>query len=156
MKNSELKIGDYCPLFSLPNQYGELINIHHFIGERNLVIYFYPKDDTPGCTKEACAFRDRYEEFKDLGCEVFGISSDSLEKHQKFATKHRLSFTLLSDSSNDVRKMFGVPANLFGLLPGRVTYIIDKKGMIRGIYNSQTDPIGHIEKALETVRLLDR
>jgi len=78
-----------------------------------------------------------------------------LVKHQKFAEKHRLSFTLLSDSSNEVRKLFGVPGNLFGLLPGRVTYIIDKKGIVRGIYNSQTDPIGHIDKALEIVKLLD-
>jgi peroxiredoxin Q/BCP len=155
MNKMALKIGDYCPLFSLPNQFGEQIHIQNFIGKRNLVIYFYPKDDTPGCTKEACTFRDRHEEFKDLGCEVTGISSDSPEKHQKFAEKHRLSFTLLSDSSNEVRKMFGVPTNLFGLLPGRVTYVIDKKGIIRGIYNSQTDPAGHIDKALEIVKRLD-
>lgn len=149
-----LQIGDTCPTFKLANQFGELIDSSDLIGTKNLVIYFYPKDDTPGCTKEACSFRDSYEEFKDLGCEVLGISSDSVEEHKKFAEKYRLSFNLLADTSKEVRKAFGVPGNLFGLIPGRVTYIIDLKGHIRGVYNSQTNPLGHIEQALQLVKNL--
>ena len=149
-----LQIGDNCPIFTLPNQHNQLINIHELIGQKNLVIYFYPKDETPGCTKEACTFRDSYEEFKDLGCEVIGISSDSVEDHLKFAEKHHLTFTLLADTKKDVRKAFGVPSNLFGLIPGRVTYIIDKTGCVRGIFNSQTNPLGHIKSALNILRKL--
>ena len=149
-----LQIGDKCPIFSLPNQQNEQINIQELIGQKNLVIYFYPKDETPGCTKEACSFRDSYEEFKDLGCEVIGISSDSVEDHLKFAKKYHLTFTLLADTQKEVRKAFGVPSNLFGLIPGRVTYIIDKKGCIRGIFNSQTNPLGHIKNALDILRTL--
>jgi peroxiredoxin Q/BCP len=149
-----LQIGDNCPSFKLANQFGEFIDSSNLIGTKNLVIYFYPKDDTPGCTKEACSFRDSYEEFKDLGCEVLGISSDSVEDHKKFAEKYRLSFNLLADTSKELRKAIGVPGNLFGLIPGRVTYIIDLKGKIRGVYNSQTNPLGHIEQALELVKKL--
>jgi peroxiredoxin Q/BCP len=115
-------------------------------------VYFYPKDNTPGCTKEACSFRDRYEDFKDLGCEVFGISSDDAKSHQTFSTQYNLPFSLLSDSDQKVRKAFEVPTNLFGLLPGRVTYIIDLKGKIQGIYNSQTQPVKHITQALDKVK----
>ncbi|MEN9997273.1 MAG: hypothetical protein RI922_263 [Bacteroidota bacterium] len=149
-----LQINDTCPAFKLPNQFGEIIDSEQLIGTKILVVYFYPKDDTPGCTKEACSFRDAYEEFKDLGCEVVGISSDSIADHKKFAEKHRLSFNLLADTAKEVRKAFGVPGNLFGLIPGRVTYIIDLNGKVRGIYNSQTNPLGHIEQALELVKTL--
>lgn len=149
-----LQINDTCPSFKLPNQFGEIIDSAQLIGTKILVVYFYPKDDTPGCTKEACSFRDAYEEFKDLGCEVVGISSDSVADHKKFAEKHRLSFNLLADTAKEVRKTFGVPGNLFGLIPGRVTYIIDLNGKVRGIYNSQTNPLGHIEQALELVKKL--
>jgi peroxiredoxin Q/BCP len=149
-----IKIGDNCPSFTLQDQDGKLCDINALIGEKNLIIYFYPKDDTPGCTKEACMFRDSYEEFKDLGCEVIGISSDSISSHKSFAQKHRLSFTLLADTSGKVRKQFGVPGNLFGLIPGRVTYIIDKQGVVRGIFNSLLDPAGHLKSAFETVKKL--
>lgn len=150
-----LKVGDKCPIFSLKDQNNQEINIQNFIGKKNLVIFFYPKDETQGCIKEVCSFRDSHEEFKDLACEVFGISSDSTSSHKKFAEKHHLSFTLLADTKKEVRKAFGVPGNLFGLIPGRVTYVIDKKGVIRGIYNSLTDPEGHIKNALEEVKKLD-
>lgn len=149
-----LQIGDNCPSFKLANQFGELIDSTSLIGSKTLVIYFYPKDDTPGCTKEACSFRDSYEEFKDLGCEVIGVSSDSIANHRKFAEKYGLSFNLLADTEKELRKAFGVPGNLFGLIPGRVTYIIDLQGKIRGVYNSQTDPLGHIEQALTLVKKL--
>ncbi len=147
-----LTIGDNCPDFELNNQFGERIKIKQLIGEKTLVIYFYPKDDTPGCTKEACSFRDAYEDFIALNCEVIGISSDSEKAHKKFADKHRLTFQLLSDANKYVRKLFGVPGNLFGLIPGRVTYIIDLEGKIKGVFNSQLDPLGHIAKAMEVVK----
>lgn len=150
-----LTIGDNCPAFSLNNQAGDLISIADFIGKKILVIYFYPKDDTPGCTKEACSFRDAYEDFKSLGCEVIGISSDSIAAHKKFAEKHHLSFQLLADTDKHVRHLFGVPGNLFGLIPGRVTYIIDLEGKIKGVFNSQLDPLGHIAKAMQVVKQMN-
>jgi peroxiredoxin Q/BCP len=149
-----IKIGDNCPSFTLQDQDGKLCDINALIGEKNLIIYFYPNDDTPVCTKVACMLRDIYVEFKDLGCEVIGISSDSISSHKSFAQKHRLSFTLLADTSGKVRKQFGVPGNLFGLIPGRVTYIIDKQGVVRGIFNSLLDPAGHLKSAFETVKKL--
>jgi peroxiredoxin Q/BCP len=149
-----IQTGDKCPSFKLQDQHGEWLDINQLIGNKNLIIYFYPKDDTPGCTKEACLFRDSYEEFKDLGCEVIGISSDDIDAHKKFAQKHRLSFVLLADNKGTVRKQFGVPGSLFGLIPGRVTYIIDKKGNIQGVFNSLLDPSGHLKNALETARKL--
>ena len=149
-----LKIGDKCPLFTLPDQHGNPFNIGDLLGKKLLVIYFYPKDDTPGCTKEACFFRDSYEDFKELGCEVIGISSDDQDSHKKFAEQYKLPFVLLSDHKSRVRKVFGVPANLFGLIPGRVTYIIDRNGIIRGVHNSLLDPKGHLEMAKTTVQQL--
>jgi peroxiredoxin Q/BCP len=152
--NKSLSVGDICPSFSLLDQHGETINSSDLIGTQLLVIYFYPKDDTPACTKEACSFRDSHADFADLGCKVIGISSDSVNAHLKFAEKHRLNFTLLADINSEVRKSFGVPRALFGILPGRVTYIIDLKGTVQGIFNSMTDPSGHITHALDTVRAL--
>jgi thioredoxin-dependent peroxiredoxin len=107
-----------------------VINISDFIGKKSLVLFFYPKDDTPGCTREACSFRDHYEAFLDAGAEVIGISGQSVESHKNFAQKHNLKYHLLSDEGNKVRKLFGVPTNLFGLLPGRVTYVADKTGKV--------------------------
>ncbi len=151
MNNKELQIGDKCPQFKLPNQYGEIVDSSAFIGKKISVIFFYPKDETPGCTKEACSFRDRNADFQALGCEVIGISSDSVASHRKFSVKHELNYSILADTKKQVRKAFGVPANLFGLIPGRVTYIVDKNGIIQGIYNSQTDPFGHTEHAYQKV-----
>ncbi len=149
-----IKIGDKCPDFQLPDATGKIFKISELINKKKLIIYFYPKDDTPGCTLEACSFRDRYEDFKDFDCEVIGISSDNEQKHAAFATRHQLPFILLADKDKTVRKLFGVPGNLFGLIPGRVTYIIGVDGIVKGIYNSQTNPLGHIEKALDLVRTM--
>jgi peroxiredoxin Q/BCP len=149
------RIGDPCPKFKLFDQDGELINIEDCIGTKNCVIYFYPKDDTAGCTKEACTFQSNLHSFDELNCEVFGISTDSVASHKKFANKYQLKFKLLSDPNKVVRNAFGVPGNLFGLIPGRVTYIIDKNGVIRGIYNSQTDPVGHINKSIQALKTLE-
>ena len=154
MSTKPLSVGDICPSFSLLDQHGQVTHSADLIGSQLLVIYFYPKDDTPACTKEACSFRDSHAEFSDLGCKVIGISSDSVSAHLKFAEKHRLNFTLLADVTGEVRKSFGVPRALFGILPGRVTYIIDLQGTVQGIFNSMTDPMGHIAHALETIKSL--
>jgi len=131
-----------------------LFDINSVLGKKNLVIYFYPKDDSPGCTKEACSFRDQFEVFKEADAVIIGISGQSVESHKEFAEKHRLSFTLLSDVGNKVRKLFGVPTNLMGLLPGRVTYIADKKGKVIFIFNSQTKATEHVDEALRILKEL--
>jgi peroxiredoxin Q/BCP len=146
-----IKVGDRVPNFSLPSQTGTTVNVSDLIGKKSLVIYFYPKDDTPGCTAESCAFRDSYEVFTDAGAEVIGISADSPQSHQQFAQKYNLPFTLLSDSDNRVRKLFGVPATLF-VLPGRVTYIIDKEGIVRHIFDSMLDFKAHVTESLNTIK----
>ena len=150
---TSVKVGEKAPDFSLPSQSGETVKLSNFRGNKVVVLYFYPKDDTPGCTKESSAFRDSYEVFQENGAEVIGISSDSIDSHQKFANKYNLPFTLLSDTKNEVRKLFGVPSTLF-VLPGRVTYIIDKEGIVKHIFDSQLDFQGHVDEALKTVRSL--
>jgi len=149
-----IQIGDNCPAFSLPDSQGKQIHVNEYLGQKILVLFFYPKDDTPGCTKEACAFRDAYADFLDLGCEVFGISSDASQSHQAFQHKHQLPYPLLSDEQKKVRQLFGVPTSLFGLIPGRVTYVIGLDGKVAGIFNSQTNPVGHINEALKVARSL--
>lgn len=149
-----MKIGDACPIFELEDQHGTIFSISDYIGKDILVIFFYPKDDTPGCTKEVCSFRDSFQNFSELGCKVVGISSDSAKSHLQFANKHQLPYPLLSDSKKIVRKLFHVPSNLFGLIPGRVSYIVDKKGTIRGVFNALTDPYGHVLHALELAEIL--
>jgi peroxiredoxin Q/BCP len=151
--NSPVKVGDKAPDFTLPAGDGKNVSLSDFIGNKPVVVYFYPKDDTPGCTKESCAFRDSYEVFQEIGAEVIGISADSPDSHQKFASKYRLPFILLSDTDNKVRKLFGVPATLF-ILPGRVTYVIDKEGIVRHIFDSQLDFNAHVEEALKTLKSL--
>jgi peroxiredoxin Q/BCP len=155
MANSPVKIGDRAPDFSLQNQRGETVKLSDFQGQKCVVLYFYPKDDTPGCTAESCAFRDSYEVFTDAGAEVIGISGDSVDSHLRFASKYNLPFTLLSDKDNQVRKLFGVPATLF-ILPGRVTYVIDKEGIVRHIFDSQLDFKAHIDEALKTLKTLNQ
>ena len=149
---NKIKIGSSIPDFSLPDQNGNLFDINSVIGKKNLVIYFYPKDDSPGCTAEACSFRDQYEDFKDADAVVIGISGQSVESHKEFAEKHRLSFTLLSDKGNKIRKQFGVPSDLFGLLPGRVTYVADKNGKVIFIFNSQAKAKEHVDEALRILK----
>jgi len=149
--NKKLMIGDKAPLFTLPDQNGKLINISDFIGKTNLVVYFYPKDESYGCTKEACSFRDNYEDFKEAGAEVIGISSDDEASHKGFAANHKLPFILLSDKDKKVANLYGVSKTM-GVFPGRVTFIIDKQGIIRGIYSSQINYQKHVEEALEVLR----
>jgi len=150
-----VKVGDKAPDFTLPSQTGDDVTLSEFLGKKNVVLYFYPKDETPGCTREACSFRDSYEELTNLGAEVLGVSAQSVESHKSFATHHGLPFILLSDEGNKVRKLYGVPSSL-GLLPGRVTYIIDKKGIVRHIFNSQTQTQRHVEEAKNELKELEK
>lgn len=148
-----VKVGEIAPNFTLTSQTGESVSLKDFQGKKCVVLYFYPKDDTPGCTAEACAFRDRYEVFKEAGAEVIGISSDNTQAHQQFATKYNLPFILLSDTGNKVRQLYGVPATLW-VLPGRVTYIIDKDGVVRHIFDSMLEFQRHVEESLNTVKAI--
>jgi peroxiredoxin Q/BCP len=153
MANAPIKIGDRVPDFSLASQSGATVKLSDFLGKKCVVLYFYPKDDTPGCTAESCAFRDSYEVFSEAGAEVIGISGDSVDSHVRFAAKYNLPFTLLSDENNQVRKLFGVPATMF-ILPGRVTYVIDQEGIVRHIFDSMLDFKAHVDEALKTVKSL--
>jgi thioredoxin-dependent peroxiredoxin len=145
---NEIKTGSTIPSFTLPDQNGNLFDINSVLGKKNLVIYFYPKDDSPGCTAQACSFQDQFEVFKEADAVISGISGQSVESHKEFALKHRLTFTLLSDEGNKIRKQFGVPTNLLGLLPGRVTYVADKTGKVIYIFNSQIQATKHVDEAL--------
>lgn len=147
-----LKKGDKVPSFTLKDQDGKIFSIDTLIGKKPMVIFFYPKDFTPGCIKEVCSFRDQYEDFTDLGAEVIGISGDGESSHQKFAKKYRLPFTLLSDSAKKVRALFGVKGSLFGLLPGRVTYVIDKNGIVQLVFENQFGAEKHITEALAILK----
>ncbi len=149
------RVGDVAPDFTLPTQDGSPVTLKTLLGKGSVVLYFYPKDDTPGCTAEACSFRDAYEDFKDVGAEVVGISSDSAGAHRDFADKHRLPFTLVSDEGGKVRKLYGVPSTL-GLFPGRVTYVIDAGGVVRHVFNSQLNPTKPVGEALEVLRRTKR
>ena len=145
-----IKAGDKAPDFTLPSQSGEQVHLRDRLGQRVVVLYFYPKDETSGCTAEACAFRDNYENFSDAGADVIGISSDSVDKHAAFTDHHRLPFTLLSDTGGKVRKLYGVPSAL-GIIPGRVTYVIDRDGIVRHVFNSMTNISGHVQDTLAIV-----
>ena len=148
-----LEINQSAPDFSLPTTDGKSFQLSSLRG-RSVVLYFYPKDDTPGCTTQACGFRDQYEEFLALDAEVVGVSSDSVASHQKFATRHRLPFPLLADEDGAVRKLYEVPRALLGLLPGRVTFVIDQQGIIRYIFNSLSGAADHVANTKATLRKL--
>ena len=148
----KIGVGSMVPSFSLKDQFGKDFGINTVKGKKNLVIYFYPKDDSPGCTKEACSFRDQFEVFSDADALIIGISAQSVKSHLDFANKYRLNYTLLRDEGNMVRKLFDVPTNLFGLLPGRVTYIVNKAGKVVFIFNSQMQAEKHIEEAIRILK----
>jgi peroxiredoxin Q/BCP len=143
-----LQLGDKIPNFAAIDTNGNSFTSESIVGKMPFVIYFYPKDNTRVCTEQACSFRDQYEEFKSLGAEVIGVSSDSVKAHQKFTNQYKLPFILLSDADKKLRKLFGVPNDLLGLIPGRVTYVVNREGVIQLIFNSLSGKI-HIQKALE-------
>lgn len=143
-----------APPASFSGADGRTVLLSELLGRKTVVLYFYPKDDTPGCTAEACTFRDQYEEFKAAGAEVVGVSSDDALSHQAFKERHRLPFLLLSDPAGEAARSFGVK-KAFGLLPGRVTFVIDRNGMIRHRFDSQLRVHKHVAEALEIVRALE-
>ena len=148
-----LTVGSTMPEFSLKDQEGNVFNSADHLGEKPLVIFFYPKDFTPGCTAEACAFRDHYEDFTDAGALVIGISSDSQASHRNFANRHRLPFILLSDPDKEVRRKFRVKNRLLNLLPGRETFVVDKKGSIVMAFEGM-QASGHVPRALKALKKL--
>lgn len=151
-KMKKIEVGNKVPIFELNDQNSELFKLETVLGKKNLVIYFYPKDDSPGCTKEACSFRDQFEVFADADAVIIGISAQSEESHLEFAKKYNLNYTLLSDTGNKVRKLFGVPSSLFGLIPGRVTYIVNKEGKIVYLFNSQIQAEKGVDEALRILQ----
>ena len=146
-----LKVGDTIPYFELKDQQGELFKSNSVIGQKPAVVYFYPKDETPGCTAEACSFRDNYEDFKELGAEVIGISSDSTGSHKRFAQRHRLPFILLADTKKKVQRLFQLPKILFGLYTKRITFVVDASGTVVYVHDSIL-ATSHIKKALNALK----
>lgn len=145
-----LSVGHSIPKFELRDHDGKSVASDDLLGHGPFVIYFYPKDDTPGCTVEACTFRDQFEAFTDAGARVYGVSADSPESHAKFREKHRLPFTLLSDPGSKVAAAFGVGKTL-GILPGRVTFVVDETGKVQHAFSSQLAPKKHVSKALDVL-----
>jgi len=149
-----LNVGDHAPDFTLPSSSGgKPVTLSQLYADKTVVVFFYPKDDTPGCTVEACGFRDSYEAFVDAGAEVVGVSSDSIDSHDRFVSKHKLPMTMLSDAGGKVRALFGVKSTL-GLMPGRATFVIDRKGIVRHVFVSQLRAGAHVGQALSVVREL--
>lgn len=155
MGKTTVKVGDKAPDFELIKQDGGFFRLYDLLKEQNVVLYFYPKDRTSGCTKQACEFRDQYELFKEYGAEVVGISSDSNESHKRFERIYHLPFTLLSDKGGQIRSLYGVPRKL-GLIPGRVTYVIDKSGTVRYMFNSMTKPLEHVRNAIQVLQEIEQ
>ncbi len=153
-KKDKVTVGSVAPDFTLPSQSGESVSLGDFLGKRPVILFFYPKDNTLGCTKEVCAFRDSFEELSKLDAEVIGISSDSVDSHRGFAKKPKLPFTLMSDQGGKIRRHYGVP-NTFGLFPGRVTYVIDREGVVRHVFSSQLEVEKHVEEAIQALRGYD-
>jgi len=150
---ASISAGDTAPDFTKKTQKGDAITLSQFRGDKTVVLYFYPKDETPGCTAEACTFRDGFEDFVDAGAVVIGVSQDSDESHKKFAEHHRLPFLLVSDRDKSLQKAYGVPKTM-GLLPGRVTYVIDRNGVVQHVFNSQLNAKKHVKEALDVVKRL--
>lgn len=152
-EKSAPRVGQPAPDFTLPDQSGRPVRLSDYRGAKNVVLYFYPKDYTPGCTAEACAFRDSYEVFKAAGAEVIGVSMDTAESHERFAADHRLPFVLLADTDGTVSRLYQVNG-LFGLWRRRITFVIDKAGIIRHSFESQLNATRHIDEALKVLQSL--
>ncbi len=154
VSSSPMNDGDAVPAVTFTRADGTTVDVKELVGQKTVVLYFYPKDETPGCTAEACSFRDQYEEFKAAGAEVIGVSTDDGTSHEAFKQKYRLPFTLLSDPNGTAARAFGVK-KMFGLLPGRVTFVIDRGGVIRHRFDSQVRVKAHVSEALQIVRSLE-
>ena len=151
---NSVTVGDRAPDFELPGNAGRAVKLSDYVGKRTIVLYFYPKDETPGCTKEACSFRDAYEDFTAAGAEVIGVSEDDVASHESFAAHHRLPFVLASDVAGAARQAYGVKKTL-GLFAGRVTYVIDREGVVRDVFESQLRFHEHVRRALDLVKRLE-
>lgn len=145
-----LRVGDPAPDFTLPSGDGPPVSLADYRGKSEVVLFFYPKDDSPGCTAEACSFRDSHQAFLEAGAAVVGVSADPSESHRAFAGRHRLPFPLLTDADGSVRARYGV-ARTLGLIPGRVTFLIDRAGVIRHVFSSQLRPARHVREALDAL-----
>ncbi|MFO7181712.1 MAG: peroxiredoxin [Pseudomonadota bacterium] len=148
-----LEVGSIAPDFTLEDQNGAPVRLYSELERGPVVLYFYPKDETPGCTAEACSFRDQHTDFVDAGAAVLGVSDDSVASHREFAAHHRLPFRLLSDPDGAVRKLYGVKKTL-GLINGRVTFVIAPDRTIRHVFRSQLKFRQHVSEALNTLRAL--
>ena len=144
-----LRVGDKAPDFTGISDSGERITLSEKLKEGPVVLYFYPKDETPGCVAEACAFRDRWEDVRKLGATILGVSSDSAESHKKFKANRNLQFTLIADEDKQIRKAYGATGTL---IPPRITFVIDKQGTIKEVYNSQLNASNHVEVALKSLK----
>ena len=151
--SAQINVGDAAPDFRLPALRGGEVALSDFRGKKNVVLFFYPKDDSPGCTVEACTFRDAYQDFVDAGAEVIGISSDSLDDHAAFASKHRLPMQFVADKGGKVRAAYGVKSTL-GLIAGRETFVIDKQGVVRHVFRSQIRVKNHVAESLAILHTL--
>jgi thioredoxin-dependent peroxiredoxin len=150
-----LGVGDRVPSFELPDQSGEVVRLEDLLGKGPVVFFFYPADETPVCTREACSFRDAHEDLQRAGAQVFGISGDSVESHARFAARHKLPYRLLADVGDHVRDdVFGVPKGLLGIHAGRVTYVADGAGVIRKVFKSALQAQAHVDEALQVVQEL--
>lgn len=153
MPAEAVRVGDEAPDFSLPSASGEPVRLSEFRGRKTVVLFFFPKAETPACTAEACAFRDRYDAFVEAGAEVIGVSSDAVATQRQFADRHHFPFRLVSDASGALRARYGVPRTL-GILPGRVTYVIDTHGIVRFVFSSQLQVARHVEEAIRVLKSL--
>lgn len=151
MANKSVQVGDLAPNFERTSSGGETVSLSRFRGKSEVVLFFYPKDNSPVCTAEACAFRDSYERFRDAGAEVIGVSADSDQSHKRFASRHKLPFHLISDPDGSLRALFGVPKTL-GLFPGRVTYLIDREGVVQHVISSQLQASRHVDEMLSKLK----
>ena len=148
-----ISVGEKAPIFEGISDSGEKIVLSDFIGKKNVVLYFYPKDETPGCTAEACGFRDNWEKIVSMDATILGVSSQSVDSHKKFKQRHELPFTLIADAKNDIRKKYGATGML---IPPRVTFIVDKEGVVRYVLSSQLDVTRHVRESLEVLEKLQR
>lgn len=148
----KVKPGDSAPDFEGPTSDGSRLGLKDFVGKKNVVLYFYPKDDTPGCTKEACSFRDNLQPIRDMGAEIIGVSLDSIQSHSKFASKYGLSFPLISDKEKKIANAYGVLKDT-GTSASRVTFIIDKSGKVAKIF-PKVDVTKHTEEVVSALKEL--
>ncbi|MCL4346102.1 MAG: peroxiredoxin [Candidatus Thermoplasmatota archaeon] len=143
-----LRVNERAPSFKGEGDDGKQISMDDYLGKMNIVLYFYPKDNSPGCTREACKFRDEFDEFGKLNAVIIGVNRGSVESHRKFREKRSLPFSIISDREGSIHKAYDVKA---GLISERVTYVIDREGIIREVYNSQMNYMKHPDIAKEAL-----